>query len=293
MVLLQRGEESQEHTENNNKRRLVIGRSSALTVFCRLLPELLRTCCGALVRFLLHSAQKPVVLKGAASVSCLSPECLLHRTRCHKWNQMENTPSEKGNPFRKKTQHKDLQALWQTPQTEMMFVIWMEMQKLQRLQHFAALTEVASRCKAHMGDHTRTKLDICLFKTGYRCPKWCGAKTSFNNTGNNTTDKTRHAVNPRHYTNWSLTGRVWNANSGKYQSECELVTFRMCICRKQSLFVMWEMLHAEFQQKGWALKKEETERRERSELSDGEILKDSCKCVGREWFHYLQRECFL
>lgn len=67
----------------------------------------------------------------------------------------------------------------------------------------------------------------------------------------------------------------------------------MCMCRKQSLLVIWEILHDEFQQKGWEPKKEETERRERSEASDGEILKDSSKCVGKEWFHYMQRECFL
>lgn len=54
------------------------------------------------------------------------------------------------------------------------------------------------------------------------------------------------------------------------------------MCRKQSLLVIWEILHDEFQQKGWEPKKEETERRERSEASDGEILKDSSKCVGKE-----------
>lgn len=51
---------------------------------------------------------------------------------------------------------------------------------------------------------------------------------------------------------------------------------------QETVSVIWEILHAEFQQKGRTPKKEEAERRERSELSDGEILKDSCKCVGRE-----------
>lgn len=138
---------------------------------------------------------------------------------------MENTPSEKGKPFKEKTQHKDLRALWQTPQTEM-FVIRKEMQNLQWLHHFAALTEVASRSRAYMDNQPQTKLDVCLFKIGYRCPNWCGSINSLINTGSNTIDKTRHAVNPRDYTNWSLKGRVWNASSDKYQREYKFVTFR-------------------------------------------------------------------
>lgn len=42
----------------------------------------------------------------------------------------------------------------------------------------------------------------------------------------------------------------------------------MCMCRKLNLFIIWEILCAGFQQKGWAPKREEPERSERSELGN-------------------------
>lgn len=59
------------------------------------------------------------------------------------------------------------------------------------------------------------------------------------------------------------------------------------------------ILHDGFQQKGCTLTGEETERskirtEEHTKCSaDGQISKGFCKCVGRERFYCMQRECFL
>lgn len=73
---------------------------------------------------------------------------------------MENTPSERGKPLKEKEQHRELQALWQAQQTEATLVVWKEMQNLQRLQHFAALTGAASSSRAHTGDQLQTELGV-------------------------------------------------------------------------------------------------------------------------------------
>lgn len=47
-----------------------------------------------------------------------------------------------------------------------------------------------------------------------------------------------------------------------------LLHSRMHMCRKLNLCITWEILHAGFQRKGWAPKREETGRNERSELGN-------------------------